>query len=147
MADKRGKASSVGVGATPDATSDDELARIAERAVQARRRLCAELDPQIFGHPPMELLLDLFVAGTQGRTVLDASLSAHAPQSVTLRWLSQLARMRLVEEFPAPARDPDRGAQPLVRLSEKGRAALRASLTMLALHPTDQASEGQSLAR
>jgi hypothetical protein len=144
VADKRGKASSLGGAAhVADATSDDELTRIAERAVQARRRLCAELDPQIFGHPPMELLLDLFVAGKQGRTVLDASLSAHAPQSVTLRWLSQLAGMRLVEEFPAPARDPDRGTQPLVRLSEKGRAALRASLTILAPDLTDQASEGR----
>ncbi|WP_294394477.1 hypothetical protein [uncultured Sphingomonas sp.] len=108
--------------ASDGAPPDCEI-RFAARLLDARKAFGEAFTPLLFCNPPLDILLDLFVAGSKGRPVLDACLSAGVPQSVALRWLTCLQGEGLVVEVDDPDRGRDR--QTLIRLTERTRESVR----------------------
>ena len=77
------------------------LAVRAKRLYDERRRRAAVFgsDDVLFGEPAWDILLDLFMAWSDRRTVRigDACIAAAVPKTTALRWLETLAQRRLVE--------------------------------------------------
>jgi len=131
-------------GESPDEASevlrsgeDDELplspvqfARLIYRFRRARDRAFGE----IFGEPAWDILLDLYVAGTERRTVsvTSACIASASPQTTALRWLTRLSEEGLIERRV----DPADARRIYVQLTTRGRETidtqLRAMLRTLA---------------
>lgn len=122
-----------------------QLADIA-RLCYSRRRLRAKVfeDPDLFGEPAWDLLLDLFVAAREGKRVpvTSACIGAAVPTTTALRWIAMLeARGLVVKEndandarrvFVRLTEDADmRMADYFVRATEgpRGKAFLKPSPT------------------
>ena len=77
------------------------LAVRAKRLYDERRRRAAVFgsDDVLFGEPAWDILLDLFMAWSDRRTVRigDACIAAAVPKTTALRWLETLTERRLVE--------------------------------------------------
>jgi hypothetical protein len=100
---------------------------LAQRLLAARLRWDAAFDPLVFSSPARDMLLDLYVAGEDGRSVLDASLSAGVPQSAALRWLTYLKRQALIIETSRF----DVNGQTSLRLTDQARRAVEHYLDAL----------------
>jgi hypothetical protein len=87
-----------------------------------RKRAAIFGNPDLFGEPAWDILLDLFIAQGEGKTVSvsSACIGSAAPATTGLRWLSVLADEGLVmrENDPADLR------RVLVRLTPAGQAAM-----------------------
>jgi DNA-binding MarR family transcriptional regulator len=93
------------VGTVPDATVTRIEGRPAQTFGQFARLLLRErrdrdlvLEAELLGDPAWDMVLDLFVAGEDGKTV-SVSSSCHAagvPSTTALRWLSVLADRDLI---------------------------------------------------
>lgn len=95
------------------------------RAIYGLRRergKALALDPDLFGKPAWDLLLDLYIATARGRpvSVSEVSPAASVPASTALRWIARLERAGAVERTP-DTRDRRRM---FLTLSEPTRAAL-----------------------
>jgi hypothetical protein len=70
------------------------------RNVYNHRRLRAKVfdDPDLFGEPAWDLLLDLFVAAREGKRlpVTSACIGASVPTTTALRWIAMLESRGLV---------------------------------------------------
>lgn len=89
------------------------------RALYAERRRRDRTFPaDIFGEPSWDILLDLFVARSEGRRVptTSACIGAHVPPTTALRWLRLLEGHGLIER----EEDERDGRRTFVRLSTKG---------------------------
>lgn len=101
-------------------------ARFADKArhIYALRRKRGAIfgNPELFGEPAWDILLDLYIAHADEKnvSVSSACIGSAAPPTTGLRWLGILARHDLVlrEE------DPDDQRRVLVRLSEWGLRAM-----------------------
>ena len=71
-----------------------------ERALRARF-----LDGGLFGEPGWAILLDLFVAASEGREVpvISTCIASGSPQTTALRWIALLERRGLVMRRPDPS--------------------------------------------
>ena len=98
---------------------DPQLVRqiIANR--QARARF---FDPELFGDPAWDMLLDLTAAHGEGAQVSVTSLciAAGVPATTALRWLTQMVENGIFQRVPDPA---DR-RRAFIALSDKGIAAM-----------------------
>lgn len=87
-----------------------------------RKRATIFGNPDLFGEPAWDILLDLFIAQGQGKSVSvsSACIGSAAPATTGLRWLGVLADEGLIvrEADPADQR------RVLVRLTATGRAAM-----------------------
>lgn len=83
-----------------------------------RRRQLAFTNPDIFGEPAWDILLDLYVAHAEGRSisVSSACIGSAAPPTTGLRWLGVLQYEGLVLR----EHDPQDQRRILVRLSPDG---------------------------
>jgi hypothetical protein len=101
------------------AVPDPQVVRqiIANR--QARARF---FDPELFGDPAWDMLLDLTAAHGEGARVSVTSLciAAGVPATTALRWLTQMVESGIFERVPDPA-DKRRA---FIGLSEKALAAM-----------------------
>lgn len=79
------------VEAKPD---PDHLVRVARNAIRMREAQRKYLPASYFDEPALNILLDLFVAGSEGRTVYvnDACIASQTPTSTALRWIAVLVR-------------------------------------------------------
>jgi hypothetical protein len=86
---------------------------------QARARF---FDPELFGDPAWDMLLDLTAAHGEGARVSVTSLciAAGVPATTALRWLTQMVESGIFERVPDPA-DKRRA---FIGLSEKALAAM-----------------------
>lgn len=96
---------------------------IARQTYALRRKRAAIFgNPDLFGEPAWDILLDLFIAQGEGKSVSvsSACIGSAAPATTGLRWLSVLADEGLVmrENDPADLR------RVLVRLTPAGQAAM-----------------------
>lgn len=105
----------------------------ARETYNLRRRRARFLPADLFGEPTWDILLDLYVATCENRSVptTSACIGAHVPPTTALRWLRILEARGLVER----EEDGSDGRRTFVRLSEQGLAAiegwLRAALASL----------------
>ena len=85
--------------------SDAPVTAKAVRAVIAERRLRDDfLDPQLFGEPAWDMLLDLYAARLEHTQVSVSSLciAAAVPSTTALRWLRTLTVSGLVSRRSDP---------------------------------------------
>ncbi|MFO6447244.1 MarR family winged helix-turn-helix transcriptional regulator [Erythrobacter sp. NE805] len=95
------------------------------RMVYALRRKRAALfgNPDLFGEPAWDILLDLFIAQAEGKcvSVSSACIGSAAPPTTGLRWLGVLADEGLVVRES----DPEDNRRVHVRLTTKGHSAMQ----------------------
>ena len=119
----------------------DALARIeplppAELLAQARRfSLARRVRDEVFGNceflnPGWNILLELFIAGEEGRnvTIKSACVAACVPQSTALRHIAHLIDIRLATR----AQHPSDARSAYLKLTEPGRTKMVAFLTLSA---------------
>lgn len=97
---------------------------LARQAYALRRKRAAIFgNPDIFGEPAWDILLDLFIAQGEDKTVSvsSACIGSAAPATTGLRWLAVLADEGLVVR----ENDPEDHRRVLVRLTPAGTAAMQ----------------------
>ncbi len=89
-----------------------------------RQRVTIFDDTELFGEPAWDILLDLYVACAEDKkvSVSSACIGSASPPTTGLRWLGVLADKGLIVR----ERDPADQRRVLVRLSDKGLAAMDA---------------------
>lgn len=87
-----------------------------------RKREAIFGNPDLFGEPAWDILLDLFIAQAEGKpvSVSSACIGSAAPATTGLRWLGVLADEGLVVR----ENDAEDHRRVLVRLTQAGRAAM-----------------------
>ena len=107
------------------------LAMRAKRLYHERRRRAAVFggDDVLFGEPAWDILLDLFMAWSERRTVRigDACVAAAVPKTTALRWLETLAQHCLIER----TNDRSDARSGIVRLTARGVDVMRTYLGQL----------------
>lgn len=116
-----------GAGGEPESLRPVRPARshlaLARKAYALRRKRAAIFgNPDLFGEPAWDILLDLFIAQGEGKpvSVSSACIGSAAPATTGLRWLGVLADEGLVVR----ENDPEDHRRVLVRLTPAGRAAM-----------------------
>ena len=117
------RAKALMIGATPaevqiPPTREAPALTLARMLYAERRRRDRTLPAELFGEPSWDILLDLFVARSEGRRVptTSACIGAHVPPTTALRWLRLLEGHGLLER----EEDERDGRRTFVRLSTKG---------------------------
>lgn len=96
---------------------------LARQAYTLRRKRAAIFgNPDLFGEPAWDILLDLYIAHGEGKqvSVSSACIGSAAPSTTGLRWLGVLADEGLVVREA----DADDHRRVLVRLTPAGQAAM-----------------------
>lgn len=106
----------------PPMSSISALALARKTYALRRKRSAIFGNPDLFGEPAWDILLDLYIAQAEGKSVSvsSACIGSAAPATTGLRWLGVLADEGLIlrEADPADQR------RVLVRLTGAGRAAM-----------------------
>lgn len=101
------------------ATTDREAIACARKLYRIRRlRNRVFEDPDLFGEPAWDLLLDLFIAACEGKrvSVTSACIGAAVPTTTALRWIGVLEERNLLRRES----DSADGRRIFVRLTERG---------------------------
>lgn len=96
---------------------------LARKAYALRRKRAALFDnPDLFGEPAWDILLDLYIAAGEGKpvSVSSACIGSAAPATTGLRWLGVLADEGLVVR----ENDEEDHRRVLVRLTPAGQSAM-----------------------
>ncbi len=96
---------------------------LARKAYALRRKRASIFgNPDLFGEPAWDILLDLYIAQGEGKpvSVSSACIGSAAPPTTGLRWLGVLADEGLVVR----ENDPADHRRVLVRLTAAGQAAM-----------------------
>lgn len=96
---------------------------LARKAYALRRKRAALFgNPDLFGEPAWDILLDLFIAHGEGKSVSvsSACIGSASPPTTGLRWLGVLADEGLVVR----ENDPEDNRRVMVRLTRAGLAAM-----------------------
>ncbi|WP_181443433.1 MarR family winged helix-turn-helix transcriptional regulator [Porphyrobacter sp. YT40] len=96
---------------------------LARKAYALRRKRGAIFgNPDLFGEPAWDILLDLFIARAEGKSVSvsSACIGSAAPATTGLRWLGVLADEGLILREP----DPEDNRRVMVRLTTAGCTAM-----------------------
>lgn len=107
---------------------------MAREAYAVRRRRTAIFDnDELFGEPAWDILLDLYIANVENKpvSVSSACIGSAAPPTTGLRWLGVLSEQGLI----AREHDPEDQRRVLVRLTDKGLAAMDEYFASLGLTP------------
>jgi hypothetical protein len=100
-----------------------EFAAMARQAYATRRKRTAIFgNPELFGEPAWDILLDLYIAQSEGKpvSVSSACIGSASPPTTGLRWLGVLAEHGLVVR----EQDCDDQRRVLVRLTDRGIDAM-----------------------
>jgi len=120
---KKRSASRSADGETVEETRRAAFAEMARASYSKRRKRSAIFDdPDLFGEPGWDILLDLYIAHVEDKpvSVSSACIGSAAPPTTGLRWLGVLAEQDLV----AREHDPRDQRRVLVRLTEKALIAM-----------------------
>lgn len=96
---------------------------LARKAYAMRRKRAAIFgNPDLFGEPAWDILLDLYIAQGEGKqvSVSSACIGSAAPATTGLRWLGVLADEGLIVR----ENDAEDNRRVLVRLTPAGKAAM-----------------------
>jgi hypothetical protein len=105
------------------ARADRRYLALARQAYALRRKRAAIFgNPELFGEPAWDILLDLYIAHAEAKpvSVSSACIGSAAPPTTGLRWLGVLADEGLVVR----ENDPEDHRRVLVRLTRKGITAM-----------------------
>ncbi|MDP8994687.1 MAG: hypothetical protein M3N07_06880 [Pseudomonadota bacterium] len=112
-----------------------ELLSLARRMWVGRRIRDRIFGRGMFPNPAWNILLDLFIAGEEGRnvTIKSACVAADVPQSTALRYIAHLIEVRLARrlQHPSDARSA------YLKLSERGRSRMIEFLSLSAACPDE----------
>ena len=103
--------------------SERRYLALARQAYALRRKRAAIFgNPELFGEPAWDILLDLYIAHADGKpvSVSSACIGSAAPPTTGLRWLGVLAEEGLVVR----ENDADDHRRVLVRLTRAGITAM-----------------------
>lgn len=108
--------------ARPSLPTRNHLALARKAYALRRKRASLFANPDLFGEPAWDILLDLYIAAGEGKpvSVSSACIGSAAPATTGLRWLGVLADEGLVVR-EADAEDHRRV---LVRLTSAGKTAM-----------------------
>lgn len=109
--------------ATPTARTAHGTLALARKTYALRRKRAAIFgNHDLFGEPAWDIMLDLFIAQGDGKSVSvsSACIGSAAPATTGLRWLGVLADQGLVVR----ENDPEDNRRVLVRLTSAGHAAM-----------------------
>lgn len=125
------------------ATHRGDLTDHARWILERRKQRDLYFDPMLFSNPAWDILLNLYVAGGEGRavSVLDTCAASTLPQGVALRWLAFLKQEEMVVEMP----DPVRVRQTLIRLSDHARLTMSSYLGSLVCPDIGPESTGPTM--
>lgn len=107
---------------SPPRARRDYLAMARKAYGMRRKRQVIFGNPDLFGEPAWDILLDLFIAHADGKmvSVSSACIGSAAPATTGLRWLGVLADEGLVLRD----NDPEDHRRVMVRLSDAGVIAM-----------------------
>ena len=96
----------------------DRLAEIAAREYRSRRSRDRHFDRKLFGEPAWDIMIDLFIQQSSGKTVsvTSAAIASQVPVTTALRHLAALQKAGLVERMRSAADARVR----LLRLTREG---------------------------
>lgn len=79
------------------------LLTLAQHEYEARRRRTRHFDPDLFGEPAWDILLDLFVHECCGKqvSITSSAIASQVSQSTALRWLVVLEERGLICQIPS----------------------------------------------
>jgi len=106
----------------PPRSTRNHLALARKTYALRRKRAAIFGNPDLFGEPAWDILLDLFIADGEGKTVSvsSACIGSAAPATTGLRWLGVLADEGLVVR----EEDQEDNRRVMVRLTPAGHAAI-----------------------
>lgn len=110
-----------------------QLLAEARRLAKARRVRDRVFDRTMFLNPAWNILVELFIAAEEGRsvTIKSACVAAGVPQSTALRHIAHLIEMRLTIR----AQHPSDARSAYLKLTERGRSGMVAFLSLAAAGP------------
>lgn len=105
----------------------------ARRLSASRRHRDRLFGSELFPNPGWNILVELFIAGEEGRniTIKSACVAAGVPQSTALRHIAHLIDVRLT----ARAQHPSDARSAYLKLTERGRAKMVAFISLSAARP------------
>jgi len=105
----------------------------ARRVAAARRIRDRIFGRDLFPNPAWNILLELFIAGEEGRnvTIKSACVAAGVPQSTALRHIAHLIEVRLATR----AQHPSDARSAYLKLTDRGRARMVAVISLSAADP------------
>ena len=110
-----------------------ELLALARRLGSIRQTRDSVFGRELCPNPLWNILLDLFIAGEEGRnvTIKSACVAAGVPQSTALRHIAHLIEVRLAarNQHPSDARSA------YLKLTDRGRARMAEFLSRSAVDP------------
>ena len=108
--------------ARPARPARNRLALARKAYALRRKRVSLFGNPELFGEPAWDILLDLYIAAGEGKnvSVSSACIGSAAPATTGLRWLGVLADEGLVVR----ENDAEDHRRVLVRLTPSGQAAM-----------------------
>lgn len=103
--------------------------RMVRRIIANRQARARFFDPELFGEPAWDMLLDLTAAEGEGKRVSVTSLciAAGVPATTALRWIAQMVDCGLFVRMP----DPGDRRRAFIGLSDNARAAMAAYFASL----------------
>ncbi|MCL9982813.1 MAG: MarR family winged helix-turn-helix transcriptional regulator [Erythrobacter sp.] len=113
--------------------SERRYLALARQAYALRRKRAAIFgNPELFGEPAWDILLDLYIAQAEGKpvSVSSACIGSAAPPTTGLRWLGVLADEGLVVR----ENDADDNRRVLVRLTRTGITAMERFFDSIGYH-------------
>ena len=105
----------------------------AQRLSAARKARDRVFGRDLFPNPAWNILIELFIAGEEGRnvTIKSACVAAGVPQSTALRHIAHLIEVRLATR----AQHPSDARSAYLRLTDRGRSKMVAFISLSAAHP------------
>ena len=115
------------------------LARWAKKQYRERGTRSQFFNEEIFREPAWDILLDLFVAGDEGKQVgvASACIASRVPPTTALRWLTVLIEARYIERHDSPG---DRRVS-IVSLTPFGRDQMAAYIVKMLKADSPQSSQ------
>jgi len=119
----RGPPGLTAVGRVKDPYADEAIVQTARLVHSLRRRRNKLLGAELFSDTAWDLLLYLYVAGSEGDATgaLDACAGTAAPQTTALRWIQRLEEAQMLVRDV----DPTDARRDHVRLTPKAAHAMR----------------------
>jgi len=112
-----------------------EMLNAARRLWVARRVRDRIFGPDMFPDPAWNILLDLFIAGEEGRnvTIKSACVAGGVPQSTALRYIAHLIETR----YAVRTQHPSDARSAYLKLTDRGRGRMAEYLSLTATCPDE----------
>lgn len=118
----------------PNEAADEAImGRLVKEILRSRRRRDSIFEPELFGEPAWDILLELYAADCIDRKLSISSVCyvSGVPATTALRWIKKLEQDGWVQRVA----DPLDGRRHWMQLTEKSASAMRAYLSGVTVRP------------